>query len=87
MITSSSQSVPQRPLIISMKTFNISSVSTTDAFASVLSFINVTADLNGTIVQCTDVGDSLAESDTSMTISSDLTLVGKGDTSKLFFKN
>ena len=67
LISSGSQNVP--PLIISMRTFNISIVSTMNTFVSVLSFIDITGDLNGTIVQCMDIGDSLlAESDTSMTI-------------------
>ena len=66
LISSSSQTI--FPLIISTKTFNISIVSTMDRFTSALSVINVTADLNGTLVQCTDIGSSIAESDTSMTV-------------------
>jgi hypothetical protein len=50
-----------------MKVFFISIVSNVDPFTSVLSVINVTADLNGTIVQCEDIGISVAESRTSMT--------------------
>jgi hypothetical protein len=46
--------------------FNISIVSTVDPFTSVLSVINVTDDLNGTIVQCEDFGISVAESRTSL---------------------
>ena len=63
-LISSSQSVS--PLIINMRIFNISIVSTMDQFISVLSVDNVTDDLNGTIVECKDIGSSAAESRTSM---------------------
>ena len=65
LISSSSQSVS--PLIINTKVFMISVVSTMDQFTSVLSVENVTDDLNGTIVQCADFGDSAAETRTAMT--------------------
>ena len=63
----SSSSQISYPLIINMKIFIISIVSTMDQLTSVLSVVNVTDDLNGTIVQYTDIGDSAAESRTSMT--------------------
>jgi hypothetical protein len=47
--------------------FSISIVSNVDPFTSVLSVINVTADLNGAVVQCADIGSSAAESRTSTT--------------------
>ena len=47
LISLSSQRID--PLIINMKIFIISIVSTTDQFTSVLSVVNVTDDLNGTI--------------------------------------
>ena len=64
-ISSSSQSIS--PLIINTKVFTISIVSTMDQFTSVLSVVNVTDDLNGTIAQCTDTGSSAAETRTAMT--------------------
>ena len=65
LIASSSQRID--PLIINMKIFIISIVSTMDQFTSVLSVVNVTDDLNGTIVQCTDISSSAAETRTAMT--------------------
>ena len=67
LVASGSQTI--RALVIdNMRVFNISIISTMDSFISVLSVTDVTADLNGTIVHCTDIGNSLAESSTSMTI-------------------
>ena len=66
LFSSSTQTVG--PLMVDTKVFNISTTSTVDQFTSVLSDTNVTADLNGTIVHCTDIGSSLAESSTSMTM-------------------
>ena len=66
LFSSSTQTVG--PLMVDTKVFNISTTSTVDQFTSVLSVTNVTADLNGTIVHCTDIGSSLAESSTSMTM-------------------
>ena len=54
LISSSSQII--KPLIINTKVFYVSIVSTMDQFTSILSVVNVTDDLNGTIVQCTDIG-------------------------------
>ena len=55
-------------LMFEMKQFNISITSTEDPFSSVLSYTNVTADLNGTVINCSDKGNSTAESDSSMVI-------------------
>jgi hypothetical protein len=66
LISSSNQGVAS--LVIDTKVFMISIVSNVDPFTSVLSVINVTAVLTGTIVQCEDIGSSAAEeSRTSMT--------------------
>ena len=56
------------PLVIEMKQFNISITSTVDPFSSVLSYTNATADLNGTVINCSDSGNSREESDSSMVI-------------------
>ena len=55
-------------MINNIREFNISIKSTMGSFISVMSVTDVTADLNGTIVHCTDIGDSLAESSTLRTI-------------------
>ena len=56
------------PLVVEMKAFNMSITSTMDPFSSVLSYINATADLNGTVIICSDKGNSAAESNSSMVI-------------------
>ena len=55
-------------LMVEMKTFNISITSTVDPFSSVLSYTNATADLNGTVINCSDTGESEEESNSSMVI-------------------
>ena len=66
LFSSSTQAVD--PLMVEMKQFNISIESRVDPFSSVLSYTNATADLNGTVINCSDTGDSAAESDSSMVI-------------------
>ena len=56
------------PLMVEMKQFNISITSTVDSFSSVLSYTNATADLNGTVINCSYTGDSKAESNSAMVI-------------------
>ena len=56
------------PLMVEMKAFNISITSTVDSFSSVLSYTNATADLNGTVINCSYTGDSKVESNSSMVI-------------------
>ena len=56
------------PLVVEMKEFTTSITSTVDPFSSVLSYTNATADLNGTVINCSDTGDSEAESNSSMVI-------------------
>ena len=56
------------PLMVIMKTFNISITSTVDSFSSVLSYTNATADLNGTVINCSDSSNVKAESNSSMVI-------------------
>ena len=56
------------PLMVEMKAFHISITSTVDSFSSVLSYTNATADLNGTVINCSDKGNSRAESESSMVI-------------------
>ena len=56
------------PFTLEMKQFNISITSTVDPFSSVLSYTNATADLNGTVINCSYLGYSPAESDSSMVI-------------------
>ena len=68
LLLSSSTQAAVDPLWVEMKTFNISITSTVDLFSSVLSYTNVTADLNGTVINCSDKGNSTAESDSSMVI-------------------
>ena len=58
----------QSECFFNTKVFIIAIVSTMDQFTSILLVVNVTDDLNGTMVQCTDIiGDSAAESRTAMT--------------------
>ena len=66
LFSSSTQAVD--PLMVEMKQFNISITSRVDPFSSVLSYTNATADLNGTVINCSDIGNSTAESDSSMVI-------------------
>ena len=66
--SSSTQATAIEPLVVEMKTFNISITSTVDPFSSVLSYTNATADLNGTMINCTATGNSAEESDSSMVI-------------------
>ena len=54
--------------LLEMKQFNISITSTVDPFSSVLSYTNATADLNGTVINCSDTGESEEESNSSMVI-------------------
>ena len=56
------------PLMVEMKQFNISTMSTVDSFSSILSYTNATADLNGTVINCSDTGDSTAEPNLLMVI-------------------
>ena len=58
------------PLVVEqeMKTFNISITSRVDPFSSVLSYTNATADLNSTVINCSDKGNSTEESNSSMVI-------------------
>ena len=56
------------PLVVEMKTFNISIMSRVDPFSSVLSYTNATADLNGTVINCSYLGYSPAESESSVVI-------------------
>ena len=44
--------------MVEMKQFNISTTSTEDPFSSILSYTNATADLNGTVINCSDTGES-----------------------------
>ena len=64
----SSTTQPIGPLVVEMKAFNISITSTVDSFSSILSYTNATADLNGTVINCSDKGNSTEESDSSMVI-------------------
>ena len=69
--SSSTQATAIEPLVVDheMKAFNISITSTVDLFSSVLSYTNATADLNGTVINCSShTGDSTAESDSAMVI-------------------
>ena len=66
LLSNSTQAVG--PFMLEMKAFNISITSTEDLFSSVLSYTNTTADLNGTVINCSDTGDSQQESDSSMAI-------------------
>ena len=66
--SSSTQAYAIEPLVVEMKQFNISITSTEDPFSSVLSYTNATADLNGTVINCSDKGNSTAESHSSMVI-------------------
>ena len=58
------------PLMINMKLFNISFTNvlggSSVSLESVLFVTNVTADLNGTMVNCTEVGTSLADTSSSI---------------------
>ena len=56
------------PLVVEMKQFNISITSTVDSLSSVLSYTNATADLNGTVINCSYTGASKAESNSSIVI-------------------
>ena len=56
------------PLVVEMKAFNISITSTVDPFSSILSYTNASADLNGTVIICSDSSNSKAESNSSMVI-------------------
>ena len=67
LVTSATQAAIEL-LMVEMKQFNISITSTVDLFSSVLSYTNATADLNGTVINCSDIGNSTAESDSSMVI-------------------
>ena len=69
-LSSSSTKAAEPPLMVEMKAFNISITSTVDPFSSVLSYTNATADLNGTVINCSliDSGNSTAESNSSMVI-------------------
>ena len=64
--SSSTQTVG--PFMVEMKQFNISTTSTEDPFSSILSYTNATADLNGTVINCSDTGESEKESNSSMVI-------------------
>ena len=66
--SSSTQDNAIEPLVVEMKTFNISITSTVDPFSSVLSYTNATADLNGTVINCSVTGNSTEESNSSMVI-------------------
>ena len=68
LFTSSTQANAIEPLVVEMKTFNISITSTVDPFSSVLSYTNATTDLNGTVINCSDIGNSRTESNSSMVI-------------------
>ena len=56
------------PLRVGMRIFNMSVTSTTDSFTSVLSFTNVTTDLNNTEINCSDIGSSVSESRSSVAL-------------------
>lgn len=68
LVASGDQSIG--PLVVNMKSFDvmINSDSLVEGLTSKLVIANVTADLNGTFVLCTDIGNSLTESSTSMGI-------------------
>ena len=66
LLSSSTQDIGQ--FMLEMKQFNILITSTEDPFSSVLSYTNATADLNGTVINCSDKGNSKAESNSSMAI-------------------
>ena len=70
LIASSDQSIYIGPLVVNMKSFNITinSDSLIRGLTSKLSVTNITPDLNGTFVQCTDIGSSLTEVSTSVGI-------------------
>ena len=67
-LSSSSTQTSGLLLMVEMKAFNISIMSTVDSFSSVLSYTNATADLNGTVINCSVIGNSTAESNSSMVI-------------------
>ena len=66
LLLSSSTQAAVDQLWVEMKTFNISITSTVDLFSSVLSYTIATADLNGTVINCSDY--SRERSDSSMVI-------------------
>ena len=66
--SSSTQANVIEPLMVERKTFNISITSRVDPFSSILSYTNATADLNGTVINCSDKGISTEESDSSIVI-------------------
>ena len=66
LLSSTSQTIGQ--LMVGMKQFNISITSTVDPFSSILSYTNATADLNGTVINCSDKDNSTEESNSSMVI-------------------
>ena len=66
LISSSTQT--SGPLMHQMKQFNISIKSAVDPFSSILSYTNATADLNGTVINRLEYGNSTAESNSSMVI-------------------
>ena len=53
-------------LMVGTRAFNISITSTMDPFSSILSSTNVTADLNETVIECSDRGSTVKESRSSM---------------------
>lgn len=68
LIASGDQSIG--PLVVNMQSFNITinPDSLIKGLTSKLSVTNITPDLNGTFVQCTDIGSSLTEASTSVGI-------------------
>ena len=56
-------------LLVKKKSFKILIISLIEEtpLISMMSVANLTADMNGTVINCTDVGDSLAETSTSVT--------------------
>lgn len=67
LISSSTDAVA--PLILSENLFNISiNNDGSSTLSSALIVATVTTDLNGTMIRCTDVGSSLSETSTSVTV-------------------
>ena len=62
------QTLVTRPLVINMMIFDITRISIIGSLSliSTLTVANVTTDVNGTEMNCTDIGNSLAETSSSV---------------------
>ena len=61
-----------QPLIVFMKQFDIERINSSNGSLSIVSVLslpatNVTSDLNGTKIRCTDIGNTAADTSTSVT--------------------